>query len=452
MRSFTTLRTIGLALSLAWFSASGSIHAQGIQWQTDIEQAKQLAAKSNRLVLVHFWAPWCKPCVRLDNTVFNQQNVAQAVHAHYVPVKVNASEFQVAAKEYGITSLPTDMVMKPDGQVVTKFNSPATPQDYMGQLTQIAASTVQSQPRSGMIAQQAPQNMQRPQAGRTDPLTRPAAAYGTAEGSQTTPAGTAQQAAQAGNPASPNPPARRYGNLPGPLNRPASVNNPYANVLAGQPQGNEPPGGRHNPSTAPPNRGTAGGAEGTAPRYASQAIGRPPGTSINGSSVPGNPAGGHMRGGQTPPANPVGQPQQRPAGGPGGALAGRSHQVSSPANPAFGLDGYCPVTLVEGQKWMPGDKRWGAVHRGVTYLFTGPEEQNRFLKDPDKYAPVLSGIDPVLALDQSQQVRGMRRHGVYYRDHVYLFASEQTLQRFSKSPQRYAEGVRQAMRQNGQRQ
>ena len=53
------------------------------------------------------------------------------------------------------------------------------------------------------------------------------------------------------------------------------------------------------------------------------------------------------------------------------------------SKPSLVLEGYCPVTLTEKQQWVLGDHRWGATHRGSMYLFLGPEEQRRFLADPD---------------------------------------------------------------------
>jgi protein disulfide-isomerase len=109
-----------------------------------------------------------------------------------------------------------------------------------------------------------------------------------------------------------------------------------------------------------------------------------------------------------------------------------------PTTQPLALDCYCPVTLTEKQQWMPGDRRWGAIHRGRTYLFAGPEEQRRFFTDPDRYAPVVAGNDIVLATEQGQAVPGMREHGVFFGNRIYLFSSEATLEKFSKNPGQYA--------------
>ena len=95
-------------------------------------------------------------------------------------------------------------------------------------------------------------------------------------------------------------------------------------------------------------------------------------------------------------------------------------------NPPLGLDGCCPVSLVEKQQWVAGDRRWGVNHRGRLYFFAGPEEQRRFFADPDRYAPVVSGNDIVLA-SEGQVVPGKTRiRRVLTEDRVYLFSSEAT--------------------------
>ncbi len=127
-----------------------------------------------------------------------------------------------------------------------------------------------------------------------------------------------------------------------------------------------------------------------------------------------------------------------PSGNPAVPSAAASPAPQLPAiNPPLGLDGYCPVSLSETQRWVLGDRRWGAIHRERTYLFVGPEEQRRFFADPDRYAPAASGNDVVLATEQGQVVPGMRQHGVYFSNRVYLFCSEATLEKFSKNPNAY---------------
>ncbi len=116
-----------------------------------------------------------------------------------------------------------------------------------------------------------------------------------------------------------------------------------------------------------------------------------------------------------------------------------------------GLDGFCPVKLIENSEWVKGDERWGIVHRGRTYLFASADAKGRFWDDPDRYAPILSGNDPVEFAEGGGLVAGSRRHGVFFRNQVYLFTDEDSLQRFWSSPQHFADIAQRAMNRARQR-
>jgi protein disulfide-isomerase len=136
----------------------------------------------------------------------------------------------------------------------------------------------------------------------------------------------------------------------------------------------------------------------------------------------------------TPPATPA----------PGSAVAATPQPAAAPdayGSMPLGLEGYCPVSLIDKGTWVEGRAQWGARHRGRTYLFAGDEQQRAFLAAPDRYAPALSGDDPVLACDSGKQVAGQRRFGVTYQSRTYLFSSPETRTAFAANPQRYTTRV-----------
>lgn len=96
-------------------------------------------------------------------------------------------------------------------------------------------------------------------------------------------------------------------------------------------------------------------------------------------------------------------------------------------------------------KWVQGDLQFGAIHRGRTYLFVTAADRDEFLRQPDTYSPAMSGMDPVLAIDNGQAVPGIRKHALEYGGSFYWFSSEETLNQFWNNAPRYSEGVRQAM-------
>ncbi|MDH3716801.1 MAG: DUF255 domain-containing protein, partial [Planctomycetota bacterium] len=114
--------------------------AEEIQWLQSIEQAQQIAASTQRLVLIHFWSTTCKPCSQLEKEVYNYPGIGPQIGASFVPVKVNADEHPAVRQQFNIEFVPTDVVLAPDGSVVAHRSCPLNRFEYIAGLAQVAAS------------------------------------------------------------------------------------------------------------------------------------------------------------------------------------------------------------------------------------------------------------------------------------------------------------------------
>jgi protein disulfide-isomerase len=419
----------------------GGLSQEAIHWEGTLDSALRVAGKTDRLVLIHFWAPWCTYCKRLEAEVLANADVTAELAANYVTVKINADFFPATAKQYGVTALPTTVIVSPQGQLIDSIRGYVKPSDYVARLHSVA---LRAKP-SGALYAQIPAGAAPPPANPPGPPERSPAA-GPAPGQS-----PAEQPAIAGGPATsvgtqptdvPTQPA--YGSQPPdggqwppglvpppgyapqpPRAGPAAASPALVSPNNPSPYGSPAASGGYGPAVA------AGGSPATGPASATPASG----PTVAGQSSNPPAAAPAFAPNATGPASatPAAQPTSPPAPGPVVTIP--------PGNPPLGLDGYCPVSLAEKYHWVPGDRRWGAIHRGRTYLFAGPEEQRRFLADPDRYAPLFSGNDIVLAVDLGQVVPGMRQHGIFLlpSGRVFLFASEETLEKFKREPARYGQ-------------
>ena len=75
--------------------------------------------KSDKPVLVDFWAPWCGPCMQLGPVI---DQVADATVGKAKVAKVNVDESQQLAAKYRINSIPALLVFK-GGQLAEQLNT-----------------------------------------------------------------------------------------------------------------------------------------------------------------------------------------------------------------------------------------------------------------------------------------------------------------------------------------
>lgn len=430
---------------------------QSIAWVNSWAEAQMLAERHQRLVLIHFWSPDCAPCQKLERSVFNQPELIHALTTNYVPWKVNVAELPKVARDLRVDRWPTDVIMTSAGAEVYRGPSPIDANRYVAVLDQIVAHA-----RLGLPAgvNTGPDVTLPP--AQSSPQTASAFPWGpSSPAALQTPTETRQSASAYPLPTG-NPPATTiYGP---PSSNPAApvAGAPPATYQAAMPPAATPPAV---PSSAqgplsssyvtnqwviPDTTARTAPAEQPASYVATTpAGGEFPLPTAPGPNVPQATAASQF---PLPPSSPPAAPPAAaapPAGpGPSAATLGPPASVAQlPAAPAksepvVGLDGYCPVTLVEQEKWVKGDTKWGANHRGRLYFFISPEAQQRFLENFDKYAPALSGYDAVRYTEHGTLVDGKRAHGVFYRGQIFLFADEAALEQFWTVPERYAATVR----------
>lgn len=131
-------KALSLALGLVLLAAVPVAAQEGVQWRTDINEARQEAYRAEKLILLHFWDTWCGPCKKMDESTFTDPRVAQTMHANFVPVKVQVGANKELAQRVGVKSIPCDLIVTVEGKVVARTQGYQSAEKYIGELTNIA--------------------------------------------------------------------------------------------------------------------------------------------------------------------------------------------------------------------------------------------------------------------------------------------------------------------------
>ncbi len=413
-------------------------------WVPDIPTAQRIATSRNQLLLLHFTSDQCPPCRRLEQNVFSQPTIGHSVGEDFVPVRINVGEQPKIAEQFGVTSWPTDVLVTPQGKVLHRMISPQDGNQYTQVLRQIAWHHRQ-QAGGGSLAMYQPTLGQ---SGATPfPTTAGSSPFASIDSKSgvTTQAGFAKGADPMGQaswnrprteaPESSISPDTRFP-AAAPVAGVSVAMNPYANAAS------NPQAALAASSSAPMDQ--ASGPMGTSPPLYQSAVpiagqGLPTAVSTVSAEVSAPRP--------TAPQPAAASASPVPATASPAALNPVNATSYAPAvsSDVIGMEGFCPVTVMDENRWVAGDRRFGARHRGRLYLFQTAAAQDRFLRNPERYSPALGGLDPVALAERGQQHDGKRDHGVRYNDRMYLFGSEENLERFSKAPEAFAAFVQRAL-------
>lgn len=93
------------------------LSANAAHWMTSFEDAQKLAIATNKLILIDFWATWCRPCLKMDADTWNQPEVKKLMN-NFVPLKIDIDSERRMAQKYSANRIPYVIIIDPNGEII----------------------------------------------------------------------------------------------------------------------------------------------------------------------------------------------------------------------------------------------------------------------------------------------------------------------------------------------
>ena len=103
--------------------------ATPIEWEPSFEAALKKAETLGKPVMVDFYADWCSTCRRMKIETFPDAAVV-AEARDFVNVQVNIEKRSDIARKYAVTSLPTILWLRSNGEVIMGLKGFSAPDTF----------------------------------------------------------------------------------------------------------------------------------------------------------------------------------------------------------------------------------------------------------------------------------------------------------------------------------
>lgn len=99
-------------------ASSSSSSGQGLSYLSYVDATKK-AAEENKLVMLFFWADWCRYCVQIRKEVFSLDKVRETFEKNFVAVSVDIeNDPDNISGRFRPRALPTMAFVKPNGETI----------------------------------------------------------------------------------------------------------------------------------------------------------------------------------------------------------------------------------------------------------------------------------------------------------------------------------------------
>ena len=106
-----------LTLSLILGFTAVASATDTINWRS-YEEGMVLSKVEKKKVFLHFYADWCGFCRKMADTTFRDSSLINFLNDNFMPIMVNTDKEPQTAGNYGVSGLPTTILLTERGEPI----------------------------------------------------------------------------------------------------------------------------------------------------------------------------------------------------------------------------------------------------------------------------------------------------------------------------------------------
>ena len=401
-----------------------------IAWSEDLVATMELAQRTGKPVLVHFYGDHCPPCRMLEKKAFKDPQLIQAIGEHVLAVRINAERDTKIAARFRVNRWPTDVYLHPNGDEIYRNISAQDPAAYERTVMKVAEKNQR------LIGQLKTKPFE---PTRSDLM---AAELKAAELKAAVPANEAMESnkdVRVSLASSQSTMAPASSPVVASLKGPARVR--LSEIAVTSVDTADVAINNQSPLPTPPSVSLQDQqplvVEAPVPSVEAPSV-EAPSVEVPLPAAPSLPLTAEPQTTEPQTTEQIAQPTK----------------VEPSLPTAVAMGGFCPVSLamaIEASKtgatsspaWVQGHGDFAVRHRGRVYHCVSEEALSKFLESPDLYAPVLSGCDLVEYSKSGKWIDGDCRFGFIDKEtgRIFLFSSSLNCQEFAQNCESYSSMV-----------
>lgn len=107
------------------------------EWMHKYKKARDESRKLGLPLIVHFHTSWCGPCRQMEREFLGTPAMREVLGEQFVGLKLDGDEHDWLVKGFRVSGYPADVVVHPDGRILSSTSGRKSKSQYFRMLSQI---------------------------------------------------------------------------------------------------------------------------------------------------------------------------------------------------------------------------------------------------------------------------------------------------------------------------